>query len=219
MVTRSELAGTLYGARAASKKGLPHKQTCAYVPSISVLGLGVGPGSGSRGSAPPPAPMPLSSGGSCRHGPSSGSGGDRPRAEAWLGLVATSPHARLFPFSPSAGRRVGDNPNSWLTLVSHEPALCKLPPNSTSPPPAITRPLASTQLVIHLSPQRAAPGPAPHQPQRGFPRSRPPPPDATDTHAGSASGHAAAGPRTLMHCTSRRISSLGQVGEPRLIML
>lgn len=87
------------------------------------------------------------------------------------------------------------------------------------PPPAITRPLASTQLVIHLSPQRAAPGPAPHQPQRGFPRSRPPPPDATDTHAGSASGHAAAGPRTLMHCTSRRISSLGQVGEPRLIML
>lgn len=45
------------------------KQTCAYVPSISVLGLGVDPGSGSRGSAPPPAPMPLSSRGSCWHGP------------------------------------------------------------------------------------------------------------------------------------------------------
>lgn len=64
----------------------------------------------------------------------SGSGGDRPRAEAWLGLVATSLHARLFSFSPSAGRRVGVNPDSWLTLVSHEPALCKVPPNSTSPP-------------------------------------------------------------------------------------
>lgn len=101
--------------------------------------------------------------------------------------------------------------------------------------------LSSTQLVIHLSrnppaggsqcccslrhaaPAGSSPARVPHKPQRWFPRSQPPPLDATDTCVGSARGLTARAGGAVtwrgapMHCTSCQISSLGYVGEPCLI--
>lgn len=110
-------------------------------------------------------------------------------------------------FSPSAGRRVG----VILTVGYTGIALCELPQTP--------HPQASRHHTTGNPPQPCPASAVGSSQPRSSPTSwrvsspQPPPPDATDTRAGLASGHTAARPWTLMHCTSRQISSLCRVGE------
>lgn len=128
------------------------KQTCAYVPSISVLGLGVDPGSGSCGSAPPPAPVPLSSRGSCWHGPGCAVGLAVTGHEQRPGWAWWPPHCTLgcFHFHLLLGGGWALIPTVGLHWYRTS-RRCARSPQTPHPPPPPTRPLASTQLVIHLS--------------------------------------------------------------------
>lgn len=127
----------------------------------------------------------------------------------WQALAGPGSPSLLSPlsFSPSSGRRVG----VILTVGYTGIALCELPQTP--------HPQASCLHTTGNPPQPCPASAAGSSRPRSSPTSwrvsspQPPPPDATDTHAGLASGHTAARPRTLMHCTSRQISSLCQVGE------